>query len=53
VFFETVSRGPSHVGLALGDNRFVHAPSSSGVVRVERYTDRYWSVRFIGARRMF
>jgi cell wall-associated NlpC family hydrolase len=36
LFFETVTRGPSHVGLALGDNRFVHAPSSSGVVRVER-----------------
>jgi cell wall-associated NlpC family hydrolase len=53
VFFQTVSRGPSHVGLALGDHLFVHAPSSSGVVRVERYTDRYWSARFVGARRLF
>jgi cell wall-associated NlpC family hydrolase len=53
LFFETVSRGASHVGLALGGDTFVHAPSSSGVVRVERYTDRYWSTRFIGARRLF
>jgi len=53
VFFSTVSRGASHVGIALGDGRFVHAPSSRGVVRVERYDDSaYWSTRFVGARRV-
>jgi cell wall-associated NlpC family hydrolase len=52
VFFETVARGPSHVGIVLGENQFVHAPSSRGVVRVERYTSEYWSKRFVGARRI-
>jgi cell wall-associated NlpC family hydrolase len=52
VFFETVSPGASHVGIALGGNEFVHAPSSRGVVRVERYTVEYWSKRFVGARRI-
>jgi cell wall-associated NlpC family hydrolase len=45
VFFTTVSRGASHVGIALGDGEFVHAPSSRGVVRVERYTSGYWAGR--------
>lgn len=52
IFFETVGRGASHVGLALGDGRFVHAPSSRGIVRVERYTASYWAERFVGARRV-
>ena len=52
VFFETISRGASHVGIAVGDGRFVHAPSSRGVVRVEPYTASYWSRRFVGARRL-
>ena len=52
VFFETVSRGASHVGVAIGADQFVHAPSSQGVVRVESYTAPYWATRFIGARRV-
>lgn len=52
VFFTTVSRDVSHVGIALGDGEFVHAPSSRGVVRVERYTSGYWSARWVGARRV-
>ncbi len=52
LFFETVSRGASHVGLAIGGNQFVHAPSSRGVVRVERFTTNYWAHRFVGARRV-
>jgi len=53
VFFETVSKGPSHVGIALGGGEFVHAPSSRGVVRVESYTrTEYWADRWLGARRI-
>lgn len=52
VFFETVSRGASHVGLAVGGGEFVHAPSSRGVVRVERLTSSYWARRYVGARRI-
>ncbi len=52
VFFETVSKGASHVGIALGGDRFVHAPSSRGVVRVERFSSSYWSPRWIGAKRV-
>jgi len=52
VFFETVSKGASHVGIAIGNGEFVHAPSSRGVVRVERYTSGYWAQRWVGARRI-
>jgi cell wall-associated NlpC family hydrolase len=52
VFFETVSRGASHVGIALGGDEFIHAPSSNGVVRIERYTVDYWKKRYVGARRL-
>ena len=52
IFFETVSRGASHVGMIVGDGRFVHAPSSRGVVRVEAYVANYWSNRIVGARRV-
>jgi cell wall-associated NlpC family hydrolase len=40
------------VAIALGGDEFVHAPSSTGVVRVERVTARYWAERFVGARRI-
>ena len=52
VFFQTSGRGASHVGVVIGDGRFVHAPSSRGVVRVERYDGSYWSRRVVGARRV-
>ncbi len=52
VFFETVSSGASHIGIALGGGEFVHAPSSRGVVRIERYTSSYWADRWVGARRV-
>lgn len=52
VFFSTVAPGASHVGIAVDDDEFVHAPSSRGVVRVERLTLPYWQRRFVGARRV-
>ena len=52
LFFSTVAAGASHVGIAIGGDEFVHAPSSTGVVRVERLTSSYWSRRFVGARRI-
>ena len=52
VFFSTVAPGASHVGIAIGGDQFVHAPSSRGVVRVERLSADYWADRFVGARRV-
>lgn len=51
VFFVTEGRHVSHVGIAIGGERFVHAPNASGVVRVESLGSDYWSRRFVGARR--
>ena len=48
----TVAPGASHVGIAVGGDQFVHAPSSSGVVRVERLSAQYWASRFVGAKRV-
>lgn len=53
VFFTTIAPGASHVGLATSATEFVHAPATSGVVRVERLTSSYWQSRFVGARRLF
>jgi cell wall-associated NlpC family hydrolase len=53
VFFSTTAPGPSHVGIAVGGEEFVHAPSSTGVVRVERLSSGYWSRRFLGIRRVW
>jgi len=52
LFFATTDPGPSHVGIAIGGDEFVHAPSSSGVVRVEHLSAAYWANRFLGARRI-
>jgi cell wall-associated NlpC family hydrolase len=52
VFFHTNGHGPSHVGIALDNTRFVHAPSSRGEVRVEPLARPYWADRFVEARRM-
>jgi hypothetical protein len=51
VFFDTLSRPFSHVGLYLGDGRFVHAPRVGAQVRVESMQLDYWARRFDGARR--
>ena len=53
VFFNTLNRAFSHVGIYLGDERFVHATSSrTGSVMISRLSDRYWHERFDGARRV-
>lgn len=52
LFFSTKGSGPTHVSLAIDTQRFVHAPSSRGVVRIEALTSTYWERRFIGARRV-
>lgn len=52
VFFSTVAPGASHVGIVIGGDQFVHAPSERGVVRVESISQQYWASRFIGAKRV-
>ena len=52
LFFSTVAPGASHVGVSIGGDEFVHAPSSRGHVRVERTSSGYWAPRFVGARRL-
>ena len=42
----------SHVGIYVGDGRFVHAPSTGGTVRLDRMDGRYWQTRYSGARRV-
>ena len=51
VFFTTIAPGASHVGIVIGGDQFVHAPSERGVVRVESLATAYWSRRYVGARR--
>jgi len=53
VFFNTSGRSFSHVGLYIGDNRFIHAPSTNGKVRIERLDSSYFSSRFEVARTLF
>ena len=52
VFFNTLRHAFSHVGIYLGDNRFVHAPRPGRAVRVENMSDGYWARRYNGARRV-
>jgi cell wall-associated NlpC family hydrolase len=52
VFYNTLDRPFSHVGIYLGDGRFVHAPKTGAQVRVEPIRGNYWMRRFDGARRI-
>jgi cell wall-associated NlpC family hydrolase len=52
VFFNTTGVSPSHVGISIGGDQFVHAPSASGEVRVERLGASYWAERFVGIKRL-
>jgi cell wall-associated NlpC family hydrolase len=52
VFFNTMRRNFSHVGIYVGDNKFIHAPRSGAQIRVEDMGVAYWARRFNGARRV-
>lgn len=52
VFFNTLKSAFSHVGIYIGNNRFIHSPSSGGGVRVEDMESDYWEKRFNGAQRI-
>lgn len=52
VFFNTLHRPFSHVGIYIGDGKFIHAPRPGAQVRVEDMHVAYWSRRFDGARRV-
>ncbi len=51
VFFNTMRRAFSHVGIYVGEGRFIHAPRAGSEVRIEDMRESYWSKRFNGARR--
>jgi cell wall-associated NlpC family hydrolase len=52
VFFNTRRLPFSHVGIYLGDNRFIHAPSTGSEVEISRLSESYWQKHFNGARRL-
>jgi cell wall-associated NlpC family hydrolase len=52
VFFNTMRRAFSHVGIYVGDGKFIHSPKPGAEVRVEDMGVTYWSKRFDGARRV-
>ena len=51
VFFNTLKRNFSHVGIYVGEGRFIHAPRSGSEVRIENLRQAYWAERYSGARR--
>jgi len=52
VFYNTLRRGFSHVGIYLGDNKFIHSPAAGSSIRIESMDLSYWKKRFNGARRI-
>jgi len=52
VFFNTMRLTFSHVGIYVGDNKFIHSPSKGTTVRVDDLGSLYWDKRFDGARRL-
>jgi len=52
VFFNTLKRENSHVGIYVGENKFIHSPARGSGVRVDDMNSVYWDMRFDGARRV-
>ena len=52
VFFNTMRATASHVGIYIGENRFIHAPSRGKTVEIVDLTNSYWQARYDGARRL-
>ncbi len=52
VFFNTMRATASHVGIYIGENRFIHAPSRGKTVEITELTNSYWQARYDGARRL-
>ena len=52
VFFNTLRRSYSHVGIYVGDHNFIHSPRPGAAVRIEDMRVNYWHRRFDGARRV-
>jgi len=52
LFFDQEGQKSSHVGIFIGDGRFVHAPSTGGKVRTEKLDAKYWQKHFVEARRV-
>ncbi|MEM7284078.1 MAG: NlpC/P60 family protein [Pseudomonadota bacterium] len=51
LFYRTTGSRVSHVGIYVGDRKFIHAPNAKGTVRFASIDDRFWSKRFAGAGR--
>ena len=52
VFYNTLNKPFSHVGIYVGDGRFIHSPRTGAAVRIENLNSGYWSKRWNGARRI-
>jgi cell wall-associated NlpC family hydrolase len=52
VFFNTLRKSFSHVGIYIGNNQFIHAPSTGGSIKIDTLDKSYWTARFNGARRL-
>lgn len=52
VFFNTMRATASHVGIYIGENRFIHAPSRGKTVEIGELNNSYWQARYDGARRL-
>lgn len=52
VFFNTLANPFSHVGIYIGDQRFIHSPRSGGKIEIVHMQQKYWAARFDGARRL-